>query len=194
MQKQKSRAAISVRLDERSGDCSVTQDGRVIVRNIRIAIMAACVPIVIGVLAGPANAGDYYDSGYRREWRSPGVSYSTDCCYRKIIRHWRSVRYERVYEPPRRRYYPRRYGETYYGPNYRYSDDYYPPRRYVDETHYAPRRSVSETYYEPRRSVSESYYRPRRYADYRSFSDDCQLRRLWDGQGGWVWAIRRGCR
>lgn len=152
-------------------------------RNIRIAVMAACVPIVIGVLAGPANAGDYYDSGYRRDWRSPGVSYSTDCCYRKIVRHWRSVRYERVYEPPRRHYYPRRYGEEYWPDRpYRYSGD-----------DYAPRRSVSETYYEPRRSVGESYYRPRRYADYRSYGDDCQLRRLWDGQGGWVWAIRRGC-
>lgn len=142
-------------------------------RNIRFAILAACAPIVIGILAGPVNAGDYYDSGYRREWRSAGVSYSTDCCYRKIIRHWRSVRYERVYEPPRRRYYPRRYGENDYGPDYRY--------RYSDD------------YYAPRRSVSENYYQPRRYAEYRSYSDDCQLRRLWDGRGGWVWAIRRGC-
>jgi hypothetical protein len=165
----------------------------VIVRNIRFLVVAACAPIVIGILAGPVNAGDYYDSGYRREWRSVDARYSTDCCYRKIIRHWRSVRYERVYEPPRRRYYPRRYGEdTLPDRPYRYSGDYYAPRRDVSESYSAPRRYISETYV-PRRGVSQSYYGPPRYAEYRSYGDDCRLRRLWDGQGGWVWGIRRGC-
>lgn len=142
-------------------------------RNIRFAIAVACAPIAIGILAGPVNAGDYYDSGYRREARFAGASYSSDCCYRKIIRHWRSVRYERVVdERSRRRHYHRHYGEndgTVH--RWRYSDDYYRPRRYV----------------------SEKYYAPPRYAEYRSQGDDCQLRRLWDGQGGWVWGVRRGC-
>lgn len=161
----------------------VTSMGGGIVRNIRFAIVAACVPMVIGILAGPVNAHDYYDSGYRREGRAAGVSYSTDCCYRKIIRHWRSVRYERVYEPPRRRHSHRHYGENYSADRpHRYSDDYYGPRRYV-----------GENYDGPRRYVSESHYGRPRYADYRSYSDDCQLRRLWDGRGGWVWGIRRGC-
>lgn len=158
-------------------------------RNIRIAIMAACVPIVIGVLAGPVNAGDYYDSGYRREWRSASVSHSTDCCYRKIIRHWRTVRYERVYEPSRRRH--RHYGDSY--SPYRHSEDYYGPRRYVSESYSAPRQYAGETYTAPRRNVSQSYYEPPRYAENRSYGDDCRLRRLWDGQGGWVWSVRRGC-
>lgn len=135
-------------------------------RRIVFAVLSACVLVSLGVLASPAKAGDYDEDGYRRHRHSSNVSYSSSCCYRKVVRHERSVRYVRVDEErsyERHGYYDRPYRSSYYDTPRRYADDSYTPRRY--------------------------------YAGYASYADSCDRRkvRVADGRGGWVWGVRADC-
>ena len=114
--------------------------------RIAYVILCSCLLVFTVLLAGPARAGDYRDGYYRdgynsgRYYRSryhrarhPRVWYSSNCCYRKIVRHVRSVRYVRV--RPRHRY----YGRYYNRPRYRVSYYDVPPRRYDGYDGYADR-------------------------------------------------------
>ncbi|HET7598236.1 MAG TPA: hypothetical protein VFK15_14990 [Burkholderiales bacterium] len=76
----------------------------------------------------PAQAGGgyygarYYAGGVYGSPAGDYVWYSSSCCYRKIVRHERSVRYERVHA-----------GGAYYGgAGYYDPPPYYAPSRYYD--------------------------------------------------------------
>ena len=142
-------------------------------RRSVFAMLSACVLVSLAILTSPAKAGDYYEDGYSRHRHSGNVWYSSDCCYKKVIRHERSVRYVPVDEE--RRY--ERHG--YYDRPYRSSSYYDTPRRYVDDS------------YVPRRYDSYSSYS----SGYSSYADSCYTRRaqVEDGRGGWVWGVRRVC-
>ena len=126
--------------------------------RIAYVILCSCLLVFAALSAGPANAGDgYYRNGnygnygnygdvaYRdgynggrydrgRTYRShpTRVWYSSNCCYRKIVRHVRAVRY--VHVRPRHRYY------GYYDrPHSRVSYYDVPPRRYGGYGGYAER-------------------------------------------------------
>jgi hypothetical protein len=150
-------------------------------RRVVFAVLSACVLVALGVLASPAKAGDDYEDGYHRHRHSGNVSYSSSCCYRKVVRHERSVRYVREdYEDRpyhRNGYYDRRsYRSSYYDrPHYRSRYDYDRPR-YVDDG-YVSRRYVSD------------------YSGYSSYADNCHRHRVpvADGRGGWVWGVRSSC-
>jgi hypothetical protein len=66
----------------------------------RIAFLVLCSCVLgLGFLGGPAEAGDY---GARYVW------YSSSCCYQKVVRHERDVRYVRIGEyRPHYAYYAR---------------------------------------------------------------------------------------
>lgn len=141
-------------------------------RRIAFAVLCSCVLVSISFVA-PAKAGDYREDSYYRNRHSGNVWYSSDCCYKKIVRHERSVRYVPVDEE--RRY--ERHG--YYDRPYR-----------------------SSSYYDTTRSYSEGSYAPRRYDssygysnNYSSYADSCHTRqvRVEDGRGGWVWGVKRVC-
>jgi ketosteroid isomerase-like protein len=94
------------------------------------AILCSCVLFALAAFVGSAQAGDYYD-GYSRPRSSANVWYSSDCCYKKVVRHVQQVRYVRS-EPVRHHgYYDApRYRESYYAPP---RDHYYQqPARYTD--------------------------------------------------------------
>lgn len=150
------------------------------------AILCSCVLLGFSSFVGSAQAGDYYDGYYPR--RAANVWYSSDCCYKKIVRHVRQVRYVRN-EPYRRYgYYDApRYRESYYAPP---RDRYYAPARYT-ETYDVPRYSG----YAPRYSTYRSYDGYRGYDAYNAVSDCSYNRRIpvADGRGGWVWGYRTGC-
>ena len=55
-------------------------------RGIAFVALCSCV-LVLGGLSGPVKAGDY---------GSDHVWYSSGCCYQKIVRHERDVRYLRA--------------------------------------------------------------------------------------------------
>jgi hypothetical protein len=138
-------------------------------RRVAFAVFATCVLAVAASLAGAAHAGDYYrydDDGYRvrPSYRSASVWYSSSCCYRKIVRHERTVRYVPI---ERHRYVDRAY---------RYGS-YDQPRHY---RHYAPAYRTSrwiESVYSDN-AVDVCY--PRRV-------------RVLDGRGGWIWGVRAVC-
>lgn len=138
-------------------------------RRIAFALLYSCLLVSLGILTSPAKAGDYNDDGYYRHRHSSNVWYSSNCCYKKIVRHERSVRYVPVDED---RSYER---HGYYERPYRQSYSYAAPRRYVDDS-YGPRRYDS-------------------YSGYSSYADSCYTRRVQveDGHGGWVWGVRRVC-
>jgi hypothetical protein len=172
-------------------------------RRTVFAYLCSCVLVSLALLAIPATqakAGDYYyggsgyygdgyyrgssyDDGYyrRRHYddgyyrpRHRSVWYSSNCCYRKVVRHERSVRYV----PTDYGYRSSDYNDGYYRRSYRsgyYERPYYRHRYYSD-------------YYErPYRSYR--YYN----AGYSSY-DSCYggRVRVADGRGGWVWG-RRVC-
>ncbi len=141
-------------------------------RRIVFAVLSACVLVSLGLLTSPAKAGDYNEDGYYRHRHSDNVWYSSNCCYRKVVRHERSVRYERVDEErsyERHGYYDRSYRQSYY------SDT---PRRYRDDS-YAPRHYGYSGY--------------SGYSGYASYANSCDRRRIADGRGGWVWGVRADC-
>jgi hypothetical protein len=141
--------------------------------RIVYVILYSCLIVFAGLLVRPAHAGSH-DDGYYRDvtYRPHHVSrvwYSSNCCYRKIVRHVRQVRYVKVPPPPKKkarlrlhRQY-REYGD-YDRPRYRVSHYDLPPR-YVDDGGYVVRR------------------------------DRCHHRRVrvLSGDGGWMWALRARC-
>jgi hypothetical protein len=52
-------------------------------RRVAFVMLCSCV-LAFGLLGGPAKAGGY-ETNY--------VWYSSSCCYQKVVRHQRSVRY-----------------------------------------------------------------------------------------------------
>ncbi len=144
--------------------------------------------------------GRRYDDGYYRRHRhyssrNRSVWYTSNCCYRQVVRHSRSVRYERTYRDYS--YYRRPYRHAYYS-------DYYtrPYRYYSDRRPYY--RSAYSGYYgwryraRPYHDYGSAYlYRP--YGDYAGYNTvgwgygRCGLKPLADGRGGWVWSRRAGC-
>ncbi|HEY0223871.1 MAG TPA: hypothetical protein VGC38_05085 [Pseudolabrys sp.] len=161
-------------------------------RHVAAAVVFACVLIASGLTAGAAKAGDYYEDGYYGHRHADNVWYSSSCCYRKIVRHERSVRYVRTdndgYE--RHGYYEQPYS---YGRSYRSSNYYDTPRRY-DDYSYRSRRYDDYSYSDsPRRYVSDNYGYPA-YTGYSSYEDNCRRIRISDGLGGWVWGERADCR
>ena len=151
--------------------------------RIAIAALCSCVLVSLGVLANPAKAGDYYGDGYRHR-HSDNVWYSSDCCYKKIVRHERSVRYSRIQDE--RRYERHGYYDRPYRPSYTYDS----PRRY--DYSYTPRRSVYDGY-----NGYNGYNGYSGYAGiaYSSHADSCYRRRvpIEDGRGGWVWGVKANC-
>ncbi len=146
--------------------------------RIAYVILCSCLLAFAGLFAGPANAGDYYGGysrdSYARPYRAHGVRYSSSCCYRKIVRHVRVVRYVRV-RPVRVHHY----------------------RPYRDEGYYErPRYRVS--YYDQPRSRVNYYDQPRRYVDEGAYvvrRDRCQRHRVrvLSVDGGTVWAVKARC-
>jgi hypothetical protein len=117
-------------------------------RCVAFASFCFCVVAPFAVSTMPAQAGGayygarHYAGGVYGSPNGDYVWYSSSCCYRKIVRHERSVRYERVYG-----------GGGYYGAGY-YGGGYY------DEPYYAPSRYYGRAY-------GYGYDRgPRRYVDY----------------------------
>lgn len=145
-------------------------------RRISILALSFCAAASLGFLSVAAEAGDYYDGGYRHR-DSGNVRYSAQCCYKKVVRVVRSVSYVRV-DAGRSYHDDRSYRRGYYpaAPRH-YSGNYDAPRRSVS-SHDAPRRYVDNTYYGN---------------GYRSYAQTCTWRRdrFDDGEGGWVWGERR---
>ena len=136
-------------------------------RRVAFAVLAACVLAIAASFTGAAKAREYYryDDGYRVQpyHRNVRVWYSSSCCYRRIVRHERTVRYVPV----------ERYG--YGGRRYRYG--YYDePRRY---RRYAPAYRTSHWVEDVYSGNAEICYARRV--------------RVLDGRGGWVWGIRAVC-
>lgn len=163
-------------------------------RRIAFAILCSCVLAALGFPTSAARAGGYYDDGYyRHRYYDDGyyrhryrghVWYSSKCCYKKIIRHERSVRYVRIDRWRHHGYYGRPWRYGYYERPYRYGyyDRPYRPAYYYD----APR------YY------NDSYWSPG-YDAYNAvsaaYTDSCYRRRvpIGDGRGGWVWGLKTNC-
>jgi hypothetical protein len=143
-------------------------------------------------MASAAKAGDYYEDGYYGRRHADNVWYSSNCCYRKTVRHERSVRYVRNdyddYE--RRGDYDR---PSYYGRSYRSSYYYDTPRRY-DDYSYRSRRYDDYSYsYTPRRYASYDYSAYSTYGGYSRYGDECRRHLMPDVFGGVTWGRRAGC-
>jgi hypothetical protein len=171
-------------------------------RRTVFAYLGSCVLVCLGLIAipaAPAKAGDYYTSGsgyygdgyygdrsYRPRHRN--VWYSSSCCYRKIVRHERTVRYVPTDSGYRSSYYDDGYYRRHYRSSY-YNDGYY---------HHSYRSGYYDRPYYRHRYYSDYYARP--YRSYRYYNagyssyDSCYRGRVQvrDGRGGWVWG-RRVC-
>lgn len=161
------------------------------------AILCSCVLLALGVFVSPARAGGGYDSyydgprdGYYPRRHQGRVWYSSDCCYKKIVRHERSARYVRIepyrrhsyYEPPYRPYRPYRpYSEGYAPPPPRYGEYYVVPPQ--------PGVPLPPPRYEGGYGSYNSAYSSYNYAP------ECYRRRVpvLDGRGGWVWGFKQVC-
>ena len=172
------------------------------------AVLCSCVLLVFCFAVSPASAGEYYN-GYYPRYRG-NVWYSSDCCYKKIVRHVREVRYVRTW--PVRRYgccgpdYGPRYG---YGPYRPYREGYYAPYRPYREGYYGRPASYTEVYVGPARRFEgyppgypgPRYYNGRYGNGYDAYNSadipavSCHWRRtpVLDGKGGWVWGFKRAC-
>jgi len=162
-----------------------------------LAVLCTCVLFALGAFVGPAQAGGYRysDDGYYPRRQHGDVWYSSKCCYKKVIRHVRTVRYVRIdpyrrhgyygpYRPWREGYYGR--PSSYYGRPASYTEVYIdgppPPPRYAD---YPPPRW--------------RYDRWNGYDAYNSadvnVAPTCYRRRapVLDGRGGWVWGFKQVC-
>lgn len=152
-------------------------------RRIALAVLGFCVLGLTSLFVqGTASAGEYY-RGYAG-YSGGNVWYSSSCCYRKVVKHVRKVRYVRVDDG---------YRDGYYAPRHRSS--------YYDDGSYR-----SAVYSEPYRRPYD-YGRPYRYYGgtngyrvsyggyYGGYADRCTVRRVRvsDGYGGWVWARSRVC-
>lgn len=135
------------------------------------------------------QAGEYYHGGYG--YRAGTVAYSSNCCYRKVVRYVRKVSYVRVDDGYRHGYYAPRHHHSYYqGSPYRsvsYREPYYRPAVYSEP--------YRRPYYDGRPYRHDDAYNDG-YRPYRvSYGDSCTVRRVRvsDGYGGWVWASSRVC-
>lgn len=167
-----------------------------------LAVLCTCVLFALGAFVGPAQAGGgyrSYDDGYYPRGHHGDVWYSSKCCYKKIVRHVRQVRYVRV-DPYRRHgyygpYRPWRegyYGQpsSYYGRPASYTEVYVggPPPRYGDYPPPPP----------PRWNGHNGGYNGG-YDAYNAAGVDvaptCYRRRapVLDGRGGWVWGFKQVC-
>lgn len=174
------------------------------------AVLSSCVLLALATLSAPAQAGDYYGDGYYRGgyYRTGGgyydgghrgyyaprysgrsVWYTSNCCYRKVVRH--SAHYERIYRegyydrPYRSGYYDRPYRDGYYGRPYRSSYYEQPYRQTYYDRPYRPAYYDTPRYYE---GGYDSY-------NSASYTDSCYRKRvpLADGRGGWVWGAKIAC-
>lgn len=165
------------------------------------AILFSCVLLALGSFVSPVSAGGGFD-GYNERYRDgyypryrdgyyprrrPGrVWYSSDCCYKKIVRHERTSRYVRIHRQ-------HRYG--YYAPPYRPYRTYRPYRPY---SYYSRPPVQSGEYYvvPPQRPLPPPRYQGG-YSAYDAYNyvPDCTQRRVrvLDGRGGWVWGSRQVC-
>jgi hypothetical protein len=165
------------------------------------AILCTGVLLVFGLSTTPAAAGGYYSNGYYGNGyygngyygngyygngyyggRS-SVWYSSNCCYRKIVRHVRTVnfvptepyRYGYYGNGYRYGYYGRPYGVGYYGRPYRYG------------------------YYGGGYRYGDGYYGGNGYdaynAAYSAKAKHCSTQRVRvpDGHGGRVWGVKKIC-
>lgn len=141
--------------------------------RIAYVILYSCLIVFAGLIASPASAG-HRDDGYNRDvsyrpQRAGRAWYSSSCCYRKIVRHVRQVRYVEV-KPPRKKQAGRK-----------------PHRRYRDDGYY-DRPDDRVSYYDvPPRYVEDD--------DYVAGPDRCRHRRVrvLSDDGGWVWALTARC-
>lgn len=139
--------------------------------HLKLVLLVLSAVALFATLTLPAAAGDYYYrhgyaggayyGGHTRVW------YSSSCCYRRIVRHVKSVRYVPVYR--HRAYYHgygRYYGHSYYLRPYRAHYSYYPHRYAVQQVGY-----------------------------YDSYATGCYWGRVRvdDHYGGWVWGRERIC-
>ena len=172
--------------------------------RIAFALALSIFLLPLGAMNTPAKAGDYYGNGdgyYRRH--SGDVWYSSNCCYRKVVRH--SAHYERTYGDDyygRRSYYSEpSYRSTYYDRPYRssYSDSYYSrPYRssyYSDGYRSSYYGNGYRSSYYGRPYYSSSRYSDSGYDSYASYAGSCysypRKIRVDDDRGGWVWGKRR---
>ena len=141
--------------------------------RIAYVILSSCLVAFAALGASSANAGGH-DDGYTRDvtlrpHRVVRVWYSSNCCFRKIVRHERKVRYVRT--PP---------------PRYRPADESEPPRyRRHDGKHERPYR---QTYDVPRHhAVADNGYGGR--------VEHCHRKRVrvLGADGGAVWALTARC-
>jgi hypothetical protein len=181
------------------------------------AVLCSCVLLAFGASLNPAAAGGYYSNGgynggyngryyggynggYNGRYYGGGASvwYSSDCCYRKLVRHVRVVHYvpvepyrrygyyDRPYRygyyggPYRNGYYGRPYRYGYNGGGYRYGGGYYVGRGYGGYSN----GSRYDDGYDAYNSVSSA----------KAKSCDKQRTRVPDGRGGWVWGVKTICR
>lgn len=157
-----------------------------------LAVLSTCVLFALGAFVGPAQAGGghrSYDDGYYPRRHHGDVWYSSKCCYKKIVRHVRTVRYVRI-DPYRRHH-------GYYGPYRPWREGYYD--RPWREGHYHRPANYTEVYVDgpPRRYVGGVGYDA--YDAYNAADADgapsCYRRRapIADGRGGWVWGFKQVC-
>jgi len=166
-----------------------------------LVVFCTCVLFALGLFLAPAEAGGYRDGGgygpRHRPHHARNAWYSSDCCYRRIVRHLTEVRYVRIAPPHRHVHRP-----------------HYRPWR---EVYYAPPRPPREVYSRPRPASYVDVYvgPPRRFEGYppgyfNRYDDGydaynavdvpvkrvCVQRRtpVIDGKGGWVWGFKRVCR
>jgi hypothetical protein len=176
------------------------------------AMLCSCVLLALGVSLTPATAGDDYYG--RNSYYGPdsyyggraNVWYSSNCCYRRIVRHVSVVQYVPT-EPYRRYgYYGGGYRYGYYGRPYRYG---YYGRPYGGGYYGRPYRYG---YYGGGYRYGGGYYVGRGYGGYSGVShyDDgydaynaaysaktkhcaTQRARVPDGRGGWIWGVKKIC-
>jgi hypothetical protein len=146
-----------------------------------LAILCTCVLLVLGAFVSRAQAGDYRysDSGYYPRHYGGDVWYSSKCCYKKTIRHVRTVRYVRIDPYRRHSYYDsyRPWREGYYHRPVSHSDIYVdgPRRRYVG----GPSYDAYEAYNAAGADVAPRCYQRRAPVP--------------DGRGGWLWGVKQVC-
>lgn len=139
-------------------------------RRIAFAFLCSFAFVSFAFLTSPAKAGEYYGEGSYRH-RHHHSSYSTNCCYRKVVRHEHSVRYERLRDEG-------------------YNDGYHQRSRHHHHNYNRSYRRGYDSDYRPRRHYVGSYNE-----GYRGYARSCHWRRvqLADARGGWVWGAERVC-
>lgn len=165
-------------------------------RRMALSVLGLCVFGFFSLLMpNSASAGEYY--GGHAGYSGGNVWYSSSCCYRKVVKHVRKVRYVRVDDGYRHGYYaPPRYQSYYDGGPYRstvysepYRGPYYTGRPY---RYFGGEYAGGVSGYRVGYGVSYGGY-VGGYAP--AYADRCTVRRarVYDGYGGWVWTRSRVC-